>query len=82
MFNYAFQTSNTDVKFQFNENTCQAQCKHETTHYLEKNGFLDERLSEANRLHSKTPSADSVGMAFSARTKLNQNPERQMIGLS
>ena len=49
---------------------------------LKKNLLLDERSSETNRLYPKTPSADTVGMAFNARVKLNQNSERQMIGLS
>ncbi|CAF2716999.1 unnamed protein product [Rotaria sp. Silwood2] len=58
---------NTDIKFQFNDNTHQTQF---------------ERLLDRNHYYYKTPSPDHACMAVSARTKLNQNPERKMIGLS
>ncbi|CAF3333671.1 unnamed protein product [Rotaria sp. Silwood1] len=57
----------SDIKFQFNDNTRQAQF---------------DRLSDTNRYYYKTPSSDHACMAVSARTKLSQNSERKMIGLS
>ncbi|CAF3651610.1 unnamed protein product [Rotaria sordida] len=59
---------NVDIKFQFNGNTHQAQ--------------FERLLDINNRCYYKTPSSDHACMAFSARTKLNQSPERKMIGLS
>ncbi|CAF0750251.1 unnamed protein product [Rotaria sordida] len=43
---------------------------------------IERLLDINNRCYYKTPSSDHACMAFSARTKLNQSPERKMIGLS
>jgi hypothetical protein len=44
--------------------------------------FSDERLANINNYFNKIPSSDSACMAFSARMKMNENPERKMVGFS
>ncbi len=44
--------------------------------------FLDERVFDGIRYCRRIPSDESTYMALFARTELNRNPERKVIGLS
>ncbi len=46
------------------------------------NWFLVERIFDGMRYSRRIPSEESAHMALFARTELNRNPERKVIGLS
>ncbi|UJR22851.1 hypothetical protein I4U23_025880 [Adineta vaga] len=56
-----------DARFQFNENTCNAEF---------------EQAVDGVRTYRKLPTDESSYMAFLARTELNRDPDRKIIGLS
>ena len=43
---------------------------------------LDEQIFHGNNIYYETPVSDSACMAFNAQMKMNEDPQRKMVGLS
>ncbi len=74
------------MEFKFNEITHSVECKRKRLieYFVESTFFLllVDRSREGLRYTCRIPSEESTSMAFFARTELNRNPERKVVGFS